>query len=679
MAERGKGLKVEEDEVVKKYFEIYKKSTRLSLNWVKALMAGFLIITFMGLSACGQEGKNSTVSLAPSSTPGTTSQPAPAVAITGIYINGSYGMYFMTKEDGSLWAWGNNGDGRLGDGTTVSIKDPKKILSRVRTVILGPESTFAIMEDGTLMAWGTNDDGQLGDGTWDDKMLPVKVMESVKQVSATISCTFAIKEDGSLWGWGSNRRLMFGIGSNTGKPTNADPSSGGGCTPVKIMDDVKSVAAGNEHALALKKDGSLWAWGANGSGQLGDGSLNNRSRPIKVMDAVKNAFSGGSLSYALKKDGSLWAWGGYSVSYNTWYWSDYHDFPSLHISESGNTKPVQITAAINPLPPEPSSSKAATTQAVTTAPTVPELPPAAAVYAAERTSFLISSDGSLWGCGSNAYHQLCSDTLYASPKPLKLMEHVKSVAASAFHVLALKEDGTLYIWGQGSATPKQIMKDVTAIAVSHEQSLALKEDGSLWQWGGNYRRGYYTSDPSPAKVMSDVKAMAAGDKYTLAVKKDGSLWQWGEHYYAGYKEMFYSVEPVKLLDGVTAAAAGFYCSYALMEDGSLWSWGASEKYGGIWKVTDMETPEKLMDGVREIVAGEGIIKEDGSLWEWRTPYMPAGKSPVKMLENVKSAAAGSSHVLALCEDGSLWAWGNNSDGQFGNGTSEGSFGPIRIN
>ncbi|MBP9603282.1 MAG: hypothetical protein KBE53_04300, partial [Chromatiaceae bacterium] len=180
--------------------------------------------------------------------------------------------------DGTLWAWGSNWAGQLGDGTTTQRRIPVQVrqsqyqfFTEVMAVASGDHHSLAIKTDGSLWAWGSNSDGQLGDGTFLNRAYPVQVLSGVVAVAAGKWGTLALKTDGTLWAWGEN---LHGEVGNGGGP---DVS-----TPVLIMDGVASIAGGGWHSLALKTDGTLWAWGWNPWGQLGDGTTISRSRPVQV-------------------------------------------------------------------------------------------------------------------------------------------------------------------------------------------------------------------------------------------------------------------------------------------------------------------------------------------------------------------------------------------------------------
>ena len=201
------------------------------------------------------------------------------------------------KTDGSLWGWGANTLGQLGDGTTTRRHSPVKIMNGVLSVSAGQNYTMAIKADGSLWACGSNYSGELGDGTITERHFPVKVMNDVLSVSTDVS-TLAIKTDDSLWGWGANVRGLLGDGTTTERHS-----------PVKIMNDVLSVSTRVFQTLAVKTDGSLWGWGDNTFGQLGDGTTTERHSPVKIMEDVLSVSAGDDCTMAIKTDGSLWAWG----------------------------------------------------------------------------------------------------------------------------------------------------------------------------------------------------------------------------------------------------------------------------------------------------------------------------------------------------------------------------------
>ena len=201
-------------------------------------------------------------------------------------------------EDGSLWMWGWNSYGQLGDGTKENKHTPVKVMENVKEISLGGVHSGAIKEDGSLWMWGSNSCGKLGDGTHNDRNTPVKIMENAKEISLGQDHSGAIKEDGSLWTCGGNYWGELGDGTNEDKNT-----------PVKIMENVKNVNLGGACNGAITEDGNLWMWGWNSRGELGDGTNNHRNTPVKVMENVKEISLGYDHNGAIKEDGSLWMWG----------------------------------------------------------------------------------------------------------------------------------------------------------------------------------------------------------------------------------------------------------------------------------------------------------------------------------------------------------------------------------
>jgi len=157
---------------------------------------------------------------------------------------------------------------------------------------------MVVKTDGSLWAMGNNGSGQLGNGTTVDSLVPIKVMDDVAFVSAGEYHTMAIKTNGELWGWGSNASGALGDGTTVGRKL-----------PVKVMDDVLAVSAGHGYTMAIKTNGSLWAWGYNAAGKLGDRTSEYRHFPIFIMDDVASVSAGTDHTMAIKTDGSLWGWG----------------------------------------------------------------------------------------------------------------------------------------------------------------------------------------------------------------------------------------------------------------------------------------------------------------------------------------------------------------------------------
>ena len=204
----------------------------------------------------------------------------------------------VIAQDGSLYMWGVNDFGQIGDGTTKNRYKPTKILDHVVSVSLGDYYSGAITQDGSLYMWGSNVYGQIGDGTTEDRYKPTKILDHVIAVSLQTGNSGAITQDGSLYMWGSNSR--GGIGDGTTEVRYK---------PTKILDHVIAVSLGDDHSGAITQDGSLYMWGRNYYGEIGDGTEEDRYKPTKILDHVIAVSLGVGHSGAITQDGSLYMWG----------------------------------------------------------------------------------------------------------------------------------------------------------------------------------------------------------------------------------------------------------------------------------------------------------------------------------------------------------------------------------
>jgi alpha-tubulin suppressor-like RCC1 family protein len=212
------------------------------------------------------------------------------------------------KTDGTLWCWGYNG-GQLGDNTVTNRSSPVQTCTfgtNWKQVGCGTSHVTAIKTDGTLWCWGRGGYGQLGDNTDIVKSSPVQTITfgtNWKQVSCGVGSTAAIKTDGTLWCWGRGDYGQLGNNTSVNRSSPVQTIAGG--------TNWKQVSAGYEHTAAIKNDGTLWVWGYNYKGQLGDNTTLFRSSPVQTIAGGTNwkQVSCGSATTAIKTDGTLWVWG----------------------------------------------------------------------------------------------------------------------------------------------------------------------------------------------------------------------------------------------------------------------------------------------------------------------------------------------------------------------------------
>jgi alpha-tubulin suppressor-like RCC1 family protein/subtilisin family serine protease len=308
----------------------------------------------------------------------------------------------------NVWAWGRNLNGTLGDCTTTQRATPQQVggLKNVTDVAAGCDHSLAVKDDGTVWAWGWNGHGQLGIGTsdLDAHASPVKVsgLSGVTDVAAGCSHSLALKDDGTVWAWGLGENGQLGDGTATKRTS-----------PVKVsgLSGVAEVAAGSFHSLALKDDGTVWAWGYNNSGQLGDGTTTMRTSPVQVsgLSSVTDV-AGGGHSLAIKDDGTVWAWGPNSAG------------QLGDGTQTDHTTPVQVSGL----------------SGVTD-------------VAAGSHSLAVKDDGTVWAWGPNFDYQLGVDTtpywIRTTPAKVSGISNVVGVSGGADQSLAVKDDGTVWTWG----------------------------------------------------------------------------------------------------------------------------------------------------------------------------------------------------------------------------------------
>ncbi|MGB7569057.1 MAG: immunoglobulin domain-containing protein, partial [Chitinivibrionales bacterium] len=314
---------------------------------------------------------------------------------------------FILKTDGTVWAFGANFNGQLGDGTTTNRLAPVQIsISNVQSVAAGWNHSLFLKTDGSLWACGSNSNGQLGDGTTTNHSTPFQVTSNVLSMAAGGLHSLIIKSGGTLWSCGSNSNGQLGDATTTDRLT---------FVPVTSLSNVKSLAAGYDFSLIVRSDGTLWVCGDNVSGQLGDGTSTDRSMPAQVMTMsnVQSAAAGESHSLFLKTNGTLWSCGN-------------NIFGQLGDGTNNNhLTPIQVGSINNVLN----------------------------IAIGANHSLIMKTDSTLWVCGWNAFGQLGDGTTNNK----STFEQVTSIAkaynmtAGEEHSLFLKSDNTLSACGDNSS------------------------------------------------------------------------------------------------------------------------------------------------------------------------------------------------------------------------------------
>lgn len=226
------------------------------------------------------------------------------------------------RSDGTVWAWGYNSYGQIGGGSCNVTGSPVPVqvkgLNDIKAIAAGGSHCFALQGDGTVWAWGENAHGILGDGTNEIRFTPVRSkISGIKGIDAGTTHALVAKLDGSVWAWGYNYMGQLGDGSvslhDQSRVSFGPEADDYNPDLVRGVTDVKAVAAGSSHSVALENDGNVYAWGSNSDGQLGQGATcgKDQASPVRVngLDGVTAVSAGMYHTLALKGDGSVWAWG----------------------------------------------------------------------------------------------------------------------------------------------------------------------------------------------------------------------------------------------------------------------------------------------------------------------------------------------------------------------------------
>jgi alpha-tubulin suppressor-like RCC1 family protein len=652
--------------------------------------------------------------------------PVQLATLSGVVqIGAGFTVNLARRSDGSLYTWGDNYYGTLGDGTTISRTVPMRVagIDNVVDVVLREESVVARRDDGTVWAWGLD--------FISNPSRPTQVAGLTGVVSIAVGgrANYAVKGDGSVWRWGSFNNVSFPV------PTQ-----------VPGLSAITSVASGYDHLLALRNDGTVWAVGRNTSGELGDGTQTYRSDPVQVLGLsnVVALAAGAHHSLALKADGTVWGWG-----YNR----------DGQVGEGGTSDQLSPIRVVG-------------------------LTQIASIAAGTWHSIAIRSDGALiqWGRGGNG--QLGVNSFANAPLPVRSLDvlgddylNLASVLPKPFAFLnrfgmspnavvqsnpvtiaglaapatiaisggqysidgaaftanagTVANGATVVVQAAASGSPETTTSatltvaggrsssfyvrtrasstgvvPVPQVSLGNSHTLLLNVDGNAYGFGynGSGQLGNGTTLGTPvataAAGLSRVVQVRSGAYHSLALKSDQTVVAWGENgagqlgIGAGVTRSAYFAA-VPGLTGVASVSAGDYHSLALMGDGTIRSWGLnSDGQGGNGSFDSTHpTPVSVtgISGAVAIAAGgrhslallaNGTVlawgaNDSGQLGDGSLTPRPA-PVPVAGLTGVIAIAAGGAHSLAIRIDGSVLAWGNNDFGQLGDGTVARRLTPVRV-
>ena len=561
-----------------------------------------------------------------------------------------------------------------GSGSSASIILNTVADAATTTVAAGNAHSCALRADGTVFCWGQNYYGQLGINSTTDSYLAAQVhgvggtgfLSDVVQIGAGGDFTCALKADGTVYCWGRNGTGYNSVGDGTGTQRTV-PVQVHGVGDVGYLTDVASISIGYMHSCAVKTDGTAYCWGAGAFGQLGNGGTSTtKSTPVQVVDVggsgtftdVAQIFAGAESTCAIKTDGTAYCWG---VNTNGKLGDG---------STTQRTSPVQVHGV----------GDVGYLTGVTHM--------AMAVDTGDHTCAVVSSGAAYcWGTGTNGQRGDASTVALAST-PVQVLgvdgvgvlEGVARVTAGKEHTCAVKTDGTAYCWGKntygylGDNSQTQRTTPVQVVGVGAS--------------------GYLTS-------VMDVRA---GSGHSCAVKTDGTAYCWGYSSYGaiGDGSTDYRLAPVVTFDalqpidifGVSEIDGGGDMSCALKTDGVVFCWGEGS-FGALGDnaATQRDVPVQVhgvadsgyLSGVSAISVGDQhvcALKTDGTVFCWgdntngqlgdntttqrNVPVQVHGVADSGYLSGVSSISAGHRHTCAVKTDGTVFCWGIAGNGELGN-------------
>lgn len=593
-------------------------------------------------------------------------------AVSKIACGGNHSL--VIKSDGSLWSWGSNSGGELGNRFYSSTAAPVRVegIAAFSAVAGGNNHSMGLKTDGTVWSWGNPYIlGRPTDVVGYNVPGQIPGLSGVNSIACGEFFSVILKSDGSVLAWGKNDVGQLGNNSNTDSATP---------TPVLNLSGVVAVAAGSNHALAVKSNGTVWAWGGNSYGQLGDGGTTNRTTPVQVVGLtnVAKVAAGAGFSVALANDGTVWCWGTNSGG-----------------QLGDGTKTDRFTRG-----------------------QVPGLSGITAVAAGQSFALALKSDGTVWTWGY-ASGMGWSD-YFTSPKSIYGLSGISEIAAGGTHCLARNTSGKVWGWGRngsgevgdGTRNPRLIPAEIPFSEARGQAAptnlIAHAEDGQVtlaWEpeffdngvYNGTYNI-YWSSTPG-ITTLSGTKIANVKPPYAIAGLTNGQAYYFRVTSFDGTYETRMSNE-VSATPGpapastIIAVAGGYDHSVGLRSDGSVWAWGNnSSGQLGDGTLNRRSIPGRVLGlaNVTEISASDQYsmaLKSDGTVWAWgnnSSGQLGDGtqtfrRTPIRVLglTGVTKIFAATNSAFALTQTGEVWAWGNNYNYTLGDGSQYGRAIPKKI-
>ncbi len=568
-----------------------------------------------------------------------------ALAVRAVQVSGGSYHSLALSSSGAVYAWGWNGSGQLGNGTTADSHIPVAV-KVVGTPMAGKNITqisaggsfndghsLARASDGTVYAWGRGVYGQLGNGTTTDSNVPVAVKtvgtpmaaKTITQISAGAGHSLALASDGTVYAWGQNTYGQLGnnVTTNSSSPVAVQTTG----TPMAGK-SIVNIAAGGYHSLALADDGTVYAWGYNPTGQLGNGATVDSRTPVAVKAtgtpmAGKNIIkiaAGVHNSLALASDGTVYTWGR-------------GEFGQLG---NGTTTDSNIPVAVKTVG-TPMASKTII-----------------GISGGPAYMLAVDSNGKVYGWGRNANGQLGS------------LSHTDSSVPVASQIPAGKS-----------------IIQVSAGGWDGSHSLALTHDNIVYGRGrnSNGQLGNNSTSDSLAAVVAQLNLMDTPSTPTQVVVESGNAkatisWQspvvTGGKSIVGYVLRYRTIGAVDWTTVDVAATVTSHAITGLTNDQIYQTQVAAKTTAGTGDFSNvvLATPH-AKPTITNVSPAIGPVAGGQNVTITGTNFMPKGKKIVQ-------TANGNGYSLALASDGTVYAWGLNGSGQLGDGTITHSSTPVAV-
>jgi alpha-tubulin suppressor-like RCC1 family protein len=554
-------------------------------------------------------------------------------------------------DAGAAYCWGSGnqlGNGSRGLENSTPVPVPVSGVLRFSSLAAGGEHTCGLTLDGRAFCWGSNSSGQIGNGSLSVIVVVPDYVVGGRTFSAITAGRYhscALTGDGVAYCWGDwiyestsatpvavpgelrFSSIVAGGAHSCGLTSSGAAYCWGGSspTPTAVPGGLtfSTLVAGGIHTCGLTGSGAAYCWGANGRGQLGDGSLTDSPTPVAV--------AGGHTFTTLGSGPAAYHTCGVTASGAAYCWGGNHHGELGDGSYENRSTPVAVSGGLTFI----------------------------TVATGEAHTCGRSSAGAYYCWGDDYYGQLGDgDNQALDPLPVSGMPRAVAVAAGG-HSCAVTSGGSAYCWGGGSATPVAVSGGLhfTAISVGSYHTCGLASTGPAHCWGlnrfGQLGDGSNMDAPTPVEVTGGLtfNAVTAGFTHTCGITSAGAAYCWGQNMFGelGNGSQTNASAPVAVSGGLTfsALAAGAYFTCGITSTGAAYCWGWN------W---------------------------GGQLGNGSSGFFEQSLSPVPVLGGLEFSAVttGQYHTCGITTNGAAHCWGNNTEGQLGDGSFYEGLTPVPV-